>query len=50
MHVSNGFPHMLTSNQRGRGHDPVTVVGSGMYTTVAKVKLLVRELVPYRIF
>ena len=30
--------------------DPVTVVGSGMYTTVAKVKLLVRELVPYRIF
>jgi hypothetical protein len=30
--------------------DPVTVVRSGAYTTVAKIKLLVRELVPYRIF
>ena len=28
MHVSNGLPHMLTSNQRGRGHEPVTVVGN----------------------
>ncbi len=28
MHVSNGFPHMLTSNQRGRGQEPVTVVGN----------------------
>jgi len=30
--------------------DPLTVVRSGVYTTVAKVKVLVRELVPYRIF
>ena len=28
MHSSNGFPHMLTLNQRGRGHEPVTVVGN----------------------
>ena len=28
MHVSKGFPHMLTSNQRGRGQEPVTVVGN----------------------
>ena len=28
MHVSNALPHMLTSNQRGRGHEPVTVVGN----------------------
>jgi hypothetical protein len=28
MQVSSGFAHMLTSNQRGRGHDPVTVLGS----------------------
>jgi len=27
MHESMGRPHMLTSNQRGRGHDPVTVAG-----------------------
>ncbi len=27
MHVSSGFAHMLTSNQRGRGHEPVTVLG-----------------------
>jgi len=30
--------------------DPVILAGSGAYTTSAKVKLLVRELVPYRIF
>ena len=30
--------------------DPRTTVRSGMYTTVAKVKLLVREVIPYRIF
>jgi hypothetical protein len=30
--------------------DPVTIVGSGTYTTQAKIKLMVRELVPYRIF
>ncbi|MGA2974102.1 MAG: hypothetical protein ABSF77_02205 [Spirochaetia bacterium] len=30
--------------------DPITVVRSGAYTTTAKVKLLVQELVPYRIF
>jgi hypothetical protein len=30
--------------------DPQAYVASGAYTTVAKVKLLVRELVPYRIF
>ena len=30
--------------------DPVSLVGSGAYTTVAKIKLLVRELVPYRIY
>ena len=28
MQVSSGFAHMLTSNQRGRGHEPVTVAGS----------------------
>jgi hypothetical protein len=27
MQVSIGFPHMLTSNQRGRGQEPVTVLG-----------------------
>ena len=30
--------------------DPIILVGSGEYSTSAKVKLLVRELVPYRIF
>jgi len=30
--------------------DPITLVRSGAYSTSAKVKLLVRELVPYRIF
>ena len=28
MQVSSGRPHMLTSNQRGRGQDPVTVPGN----------------------
>ena len=27
MHVSSGSPHMLTSNQRGLGQEPVTVLG-----------------------
>ena len=27
MQVSSGLPHMLTSNQRGRGQEPVTVLG-----------------------
>ena len=27
MQVSSGLPHMLVSNQRGRGHEPVTVLG-----------------------
>src|SRR6266496_2139697 len=27
MQVSSGRPHMLTSNQRGRGKEPVTVLG-----------------------
>src|ERR1039458_4674235 len=27
MQVSSGRPHILTSNQRGRGNDPVTVLG-----------------------
>ena len=27
MQVSSGRPHMLTSNQRGRGKDPVVVLG-----------------------
>src|ERR1700674_5749895 len=27
MQVSSGRPHMLTSNQRGRGNEPVTVLG-----------------------
>src|SRR5208283_246391 len=27
MQVSRGRPHMLTSNQRGRGNDPVVVLG-----------------------
>ena len=26
--MSSGLPHMLVSNQRGRGHEPVTVLGS----------------------
>jgi hypothetical protein len=30
--------------------DPTTFVGSGAYVTSVNVKLLVRELVPYRIF
>ena len=28
MQVSSGLPHMLTSNQRGRGQEPVIVLGS----------------------
>jgi hypothetical protein len=28
MQVSKGLPRMLTSNHRGRGQDPVTVLGS----------------------
>src|SRR5215470_9487929 len=27
MQVSSGRPHRLTSNQRGRGNEPVTVLG-----------------------
>src|SRR5262249_61572689 len=27
MHVSSGFPHRHTSNHRGRGNDPVVVLG-----------------------
>ena len=27
MQVSIGLAHMLTSNQRGRGQEPVTVLG-----------------------
>src|SRR5277367_6608503 len=27
MQVSRGLPHMLTSNQRGRGNEPVVVLG-----------------------
>src|SRR5665213_4438911 len=27
MQVSSGLPHMLTSNQRGRGNEPVVVLG-----------------------
>jgi hypothetical protein len=27
MHVSSGLAHMLMSNHRGRGHEPVTVLG-----------------------
>ncbi len=27
MQVSSGRPHMLTSNQRGRGKEPVVVLG-----------------------
>ena len=27
MQVSSGRPHMLMSNQRGRGHEPVMVAG-----------------------
>src|SRR5215475_2106438 len=27
MQVSRGLPHMLTSNHRGRGNDPVVVLG-----------------------
>jgi hypothetical protein len=30
--------------------DPLVVVRSGMYTTTATIKLLVRELIPYRVF
>jgi hypothetical protein len=30
--------------------DPQTIVRSGVYTTVATVRIVVRELVPYRIF
>jgi hypothetical protein len=28
MHVSSGLPHIHTSNHRGRGKDPVVVLGS----------------------
>jgi hypothetical protein len=30
--------------------DPVTLIGSGVYTATVKIKVMVRELVPYRIF
>jgi hypothetical protein len=36
MQVSSGFAHMLTSNQRGRGHEPVTVAGSMRFFVTVK--------------
>ena len=36
MHVSSGLPHMLVSNQRGRGHEPVTVAGSIRFFVTVK--------------
>jgi hypothetical protein len=41
MHVSSGLDHMLTSNHRGRGHDPVTVLGRiRFFVTVRAIALL----------
>ena len=36
MHVSSGLAHMLTSNQRGLGHEPVTVAGSMRFFVTVK--------------
>src|SRR5262245_7729307 len=44
MQVSSGRPHMLTSNQRGLGHDPVTVLGRiRSLVTVNAIDNLVRS-------
>src|SRR5918996_3848759 len=37
MHVSSGRPHMLTSNQRGRGQEPVTVLGSVRFAVAVNI-------------
>ena len=40
MQVSSGVPHMLTSNQRGRGHEPVTVLGSIRLAVAVNIRRL----------
>jgi hypothetical protein len=42
MQVSNGRPHILTSNQRGRGQDPVTVVGKSKFAVAVNIAFLLR--------
>jgi hypothetical protein len=37
MHVSSDGPHMLTSNQRGRGQDPVIVLGSMRFAVTVNI-------------
>src|SRR5579872_5390700 len=43
MQVSRGRPHMLTSNQRGRGNEPVTVLGSIRSAVAVNIGLLLRR-------
>ena len=44
MQVSSGRPHMLTSNQRGRGNDPVVVLGSISPSVAVNIAVLHRAL------
>src|SRR5579872_2954440 len=41
MHVSNGRPHMLTSNQRGRGNEPVIVDGSILSAVAVNIATII---------
>src|SRR6184192_1290548 len=45
MHVSSGLPHVPTSNHRGRGQEPVTVLGK--MTSFVSVNAM-RPLAIYR--
>ncbi len=40
MQVSSGLPHMLSSNQRGRGQEPVIVLGSMRFAVTVNIGLL----------
>ena len=47
MQVSSGAPHMLTSNQRGRGHEPVTVLGSVRFAVAVNIRRLLADPVKW---
>ena len=44
MHVSSGLAHMLVSNHRGLGHEPVTVLG--MTRSFVAVNGMGQSLIP----
>src|ERR1039458_6123648 len=46
MQVSSGRPHILTSNQRGRGNDPVTVLGRIKLAVAVNMEFLLPGIVP----